>query len=549
MRFRLLAVLVTSVVTLAIPRVARAQDEVSFDYFYTALQSQGEWFATDQYGYVFQPRVAVTDRNWRPYSDGYWSYTDEGWTWLSYEDFGWATYHYGRWTKLASVGWVWVPGYEWAPAWVSWRTDPAYADDEPGDIEPPPVDPDSDYIGWAPLPPNAVLYPGPGPGLVGGIDQVYDVPPELYCFVPIRFFCAPALIVVIVPAQRNFFCIAHTINVTHCHWGNRHGVPFIFAGGPNFARLQPRVPRPIPRFTIDRRAGPPPGGAGSVAFLNQVRGRTLMVTAPRIVPPAGVSSDTIGVPRSAMSVRPPRVKATIAKATPIAGWNTPGVQPQAIAAAREQFKREAAQPRRPVMVAEPADSPAAGSPQNSVPRPGSQANQPSRRVVDVPASGASTATRPAVGVGASQPTEMPSPQAEELVRRQQMVAEQQRRADEQSSPQNPASEAQRQQLLEGRQRSQSEAQAREQAWREQQVEQSRQAQAAAQAQRQQQIDAQRQAQIERQRRAQAEAQARVQAQRDATRQQQIQAEQQRRAVEAQRRLEAARAGAQPTQTP
>ena len=55
------------------------------------------------------------------YADGYWAYTDVGWTWISYEDFGWATYHYGRWASLADYGWVWFPGsdLEWGPAWVS----------------------------------------------------------------------------------------------------------------------------------------------------------------------------------------------------------------------------------------------------------------------------------------------------------------------------------------------------------------------------------------------------------------------------------------------
>jgi len=315
MRSKLLLLLALIAAGAFSARHVRAQDEVSFDYFYTALQSQGEWFGTDQFGYVFQPRVAATDPNWRPYSDGYWSYTDEGWAWLSYEDFGWATYHYGRWTKLASVGWVWVPGYRVAPAWVSWRTNPAFGDGEVVEGEPP-ADPDTEYIGWAPLPPNAVLYAGAGPGLIGGIDQVYDVPPELYCFVPLQHFCAPALIVVIVVPARNYFCIRHTVNVTHCYWGNRRGVPFVYAGGPNFKRLQPRVPRPIPQFTIDRRHGPPPAGVANPALYNRVRGRTLEVTAPRIVPPPGVSPSAIGIPRNAGNVRPPLVKATIANAYP-----------------------------------------------------------------------------------------------------------------------------------------------------------------------------------------------------------------------------------------
>ena len=123
----------------ALPQ-ARGAD-VSIDFIYDNL-SGGNWIDVEGYGYGWQPDVVVRDPNWRPYSDGYWAYTDYGWTWISYEDFGWATYHYGRWANLADYGWVWLPGtdLDWGPAWVSWRTG-------------------GDYIGWAPLPPR-------GPGVV-----------------------------------------------------------------------------------------------------------------------------------------------------------------------------------------------------------------------------------------------------------------------------------------------------------------------------------------------------------------------------------------------
>src|ERR1700677_4449958 len=110
------------------------QGDASFQTFYVRLSNQGVWINTDNYGYVFQP--TESDPNWRPYTYGHWVNTDAGMTWVSDESFGWATYHYGRWVNLDSYGWVWVPGYTWAPAWVSWRT----GDDE---------------VGWAPLPPDS----------------------------------------------------------------------------------------------------------------------------------------------------------------------------------------------------------------------------------------------------------------------------------------------------------------------------------------------------------------------------------------------------------
>ena len=82
-------------------------DDVSFDFFYNNL-NDGNWVEVGDYGYCWQPN-ARRNNNWRPYADGYWAYTDVGWTWVSNEDFGWATYHYGRWARLGDTGWVWVP--------------------------------------------------------------------------------------------------------------------------------------------------------------------------------------------------------------------------------------------------------------------------------------------------------------------------------------------------------------------------------------------------------------------------------------------------------
>ncbi|MCE2694183.1 MAG: hypothetical protein LW645_07940 [Verrucomicrobiaceae bacterium] len=47
-------------------------------------------------------------------------------------------YHYGRWANVERHGWIWVPGTEWGPGWVSWRHSPR-------------------YVGWAPLPPEALF--------------------------------------------------------------------------------------------------------------------------------------------------------------------------------------------------------------------------------------------------------------------------------------------------------------------------------------------------------------------------------------------------------
>lgn len=126
---------------------ARGNGEVSVDLeaatpgltpeiFRSTLSAYGDWYDSPRYGSVWRPRVAV---GWRPYYYGSWLWTDEGWYWDSAEPFAWAAYHYGRWVFDPAWGWVWVPGYQWAPAWVTWRIG-------------------VDAIGWAPLGPGVSVF-------------------------------------------------------------------------------------------------------------------------------------------------------------------------------------------------------------------------------------------------------------------------------------------------------------------------------------------------------------------------------------------------------
>jgi hypothetical protein len=109
---------------------------VSFGVFYSSLSPYGEWISVGGDLYGWRPHHVAVD--WRPYSYGRWIWTDDGWYWASEEPWGWAAYHYGRWYFDDCYGWVWIPGYDWAPSWVEWR----YG---------------GDCIGWAPLSPYAVF--------------------------------------------------------------------------------------------------------------------------------------------------------------------------------------------------------------------------------------------------------------------------------------------------------------------------------------------------------------------------------------------------------
>jgi Family of unknown function (DUF6600) len=106
----------------------------SVDDFYQPLATEGYWVDVGSYGRCWHPSYVAA--YWRPYCDGEWVWTDDGWYWQSDEPWGWATYHYGRWTLDPYYGWVWVPDTVWGPSWVCFR--------EGGG-----------YCGWAPLPPGA----------------------------------------------------------------------------------------------------------------------------------------------------------------------------------------------------------------------------------------------------------------------------------------------------------------------------------------------------------------------------------------------------------
>jgi hypothetical protein len=107
--------------------------------FFESLRPYGNWIWLSERGWVWHPlNVPV---GWRPYTHGHWAFTDDGWTWVSDWPWGWASFHYGRWTYNDDYGWVWIPGMEWGPAWVVWRTG-------------------GDWIGWAPIPPAALWREG-----------------------------------------------------------------------------------------------------------------------------------------------------------------------------------------------------------------------------------------------------------------------------------------------------------------------------------------------------------------------------------------------------
>ena len=116
--------------------------QVGFNFFHDRLAASGRWIHHPVWGDVWRPRPRLVGADFQPYSNGHWELTDEyGWYWVSDDPFDDVVYHYGRWVYDPQAHWLWVPGYTWAPAWVSWRES-------------------DDYTGWMPLPPDESFISG-----------------------------------------------------------------------------------------------------------------------------------------------------------------------------------------------------------------------------------------------------------------------------------------------------------------------------------------------------------------------------------------------------
>lgn len=142
-----------------LPVKANAQYDdamISYNDFYQNLAPYGQWIEDPQYGYVWSP---VQDGSFRPYyTSGHWVMTEYGNTWVSDYPWGWACFHYGRWTYDSYYGWIWIPGTDWGPAWVCWRFGEG-------------------YYGWAPL----------GPGYDLNSTLSYRCPNDWWVFIPPQY--------------------------------------------------------------------------------------------------------------------------------------------------------------------------------------------------------------------------------------------------------------------------------------------------------------------------------------------------------------------------
>jgi hypothetical protein len=314
---------VTGTLSFAQARVSESAD------FRVALEPYGRWERHSRWGEVWIPLKVA--RDWRPYTVGRWVYTDDwGWYWISdqaEDDWGWITFHYGRWVFDRELGWVWVAGREWGPGWVQWRRG-------------------TQYIGWAPLPPDEIVVE-------------YRSQPDVWIFVRSRDFVAPRLVNVILPPRQQDVFIRETAVMNQTIMLRERGPAVAVNPGIAPAIMAAAVGRPLRTFEVRPRilAGTAPiPGAMEVRQqdLRQGRAQRTQVTVretknviqpSRNVPPA---QPLAAGERGRLGDNPPRA-ARQGGREPTAGQAPAGGNQQQLRKQQQGQKQQPGQPQQPGM--------------------------------------------------------------------------------------------------------------------------------------------------------------------------------------------------------
>ncbi len=210
---------------LATPKISRAQQDnyISDQEFYDDLQPYGTWIGDPDYGDVWVPD---TDDDFVPYAtNGYWVLTNYGNTWVSNYPWGWATFHYGRWHYDNYYGWEWIPGHQWAPAWVTWRHG-------------------GGYYGWAPLLPGISVRIATG--------GAYYVPDHYWTCAPEAYINSPNIYNYYIPRSKSVTIIHNTTAINNTYVKNKH----TYITGPGQQEISQVTHQPVQIYKINKVSGP-----------------------------------------------------------------------------------------------------------------------------------------------------------------------------------------------------------------------------------------------------------------------------------------------------
>lgn len=216
----------------------------------------GQFMKHEKYGDVWKP--TQVQQGWRPYEPCHWTFNREmnAWFFDDKTEWGAIVHHYGRWTLDAQQGWLWVPGQEFSPGWVSWSQ-------RPGEV------------GWAALPPEQdgnVVHTAsfqndpnlwiwvPAGSLGQGCNAPMPQPRAMAPFAPPMGISSGVIAGGVVGGYIGGYRPPRIIIVNHCWrnprwcgWRPPHHRP---NGRPHFPRPnRPHLPRPG-----DQAGKPKPGG-------------------------------------------------------------------------------------------------------------------------------------------------------------------------------------------------------------------------------------------------------------------------------------------------
>ena len=211
-----------------------AADELDFGYYQTQLGPYGDWVDIPDNGQCWVPTEVKVNPAWRPYMDnGKWDYTDQGWFWTSEYPWGEIVFHYGRWISHPQYHWAWVPGFDWAPAWVAWRDDQS-----------------DGAVAWAPLPPAAQFQAGVGleydgqPADTANVD--FGLAPADFVFVGSDHFGDSNLrSVVIAPEQVPLFYAHSVVQNNYAVVGDK-----VFVGALGSSRMASLTHHPLRMLSV-----------------------------------------------------------------------------------------------------------------------------------------------------------------------------------------------------------------------------------------------------------------------------------------------------------
>ncbi len=192
---------------------------ISFQVFYDNLEPYGRWINDREHGYVWIPDA---EPGFQPYATrGHWIMTSYGNTWVSDYPWGWATFHYGRWHFDDFYGWEWIPGDEWGPAWVNWRS---------GD----------GYYGWTPMEPGV------------RINVSINIPLARWIFVPQRYICHPDIYRYYSPRIKNKTIIRSTTVINNVYVYNDHR----YVSGPGAREIERVTRGRVPVYQVNNEPRP-----------------------------------------------------------------------------------------------------------------------------------------------------------------------------------------------------------------------------------------------------------------------------------------------------